>query len=66
MLRLIKEEKLRINEKLKNLKKSNDYYKKICEGYLGSRCDCAVNTEEIISSSHEKAVADAAVGSDPA
>lgn len=30
---------------MKNLKKSNDYYKKICEGYLNKRNDYGMNTE---------------------
>lgn len=30
---------------MKNLKKSNDYYKKICEGYLNKKCDFGMNTE---------------------
>lgn len=36
---------MKINERLKNLKKSNEQYKKICETYLSKRSDFGVNTE---------------------
>lgn len=48
---------------MKNLKKSNDYYKKICEGYLNKKKDFGMNTEQIINCYNEKSVVDIAIGS---
>lgn len=53
---------MKINERLKNLKKSNEQYKKICEAYLSKRSDFGMNTEEIIEGTNEKAVNDQGVG----
>jgi hypothetical protein len=42
---MIKEEKLKIGEKMKILKKNNDYYRQVCDGNIASLEDKATNTE---------------------
>ena len=48
MLRLIRDEKNKIGEKMRALKKSNENYRRLCEPLIKNQVECGVNTEEII------------------
>jgi hypothetical protein len=60
-LKLIRDEKAAINEKMKGLKKSNEQYRQICEGYMKGKVECGINTEDILEGRREMALMDQSV-----
>lgn len=53
---------MKVGEKLKALKKSNDQYKKISQEYFRNREEVGVNTEDISTMQNQRAYNDKSVG----